>query len=145
MPFLYIMKVRLTKKEVTQLSYEIVGYAIKVHKRLGPGLLESVYEECLKYELEKNGYDVKQQLIIKIEYDELELESQLRLDLLVNDCVVVELKTVDSFHPIHEAKILTYMNLLKRPQGLLINFNTTNITKSTKPFVNEYFQMLDDE
>lgn len=139
------MKVNLTKKEVTQLSYEIVGYAIKVHKKLGPGLLESVYEECLKYELEKNGYDVKQQLIIKIEYDELELESQLRLDLLVNDCVVVELKTVDSFHPIHEAKIITYMNLLKRPQGLLINFNTTNITKSTKPFVNEYFQMLVDE
>ncbi len=139
------MKVRLTKKEVTQLSYEIVGYAIKVHKKLGPGLLESVYEECLKYELEKNGYDVKQQLIIKIDYDELELESQLRLDLLVNDCVVVELKTVESFHPLHEAKILTYMNLLKRPQGLLINFNTTNITKSTKPFVNEYFKMLDDE
>jgi GxxExxY protein len=139
------MRVSLTKKEVTQLSYEIVGYAIKVHKKLGPGLLESVYEECLKYELEKNGYDVKQQLIIKIEYDELELESQLRLDLLVNDCIVVELKTVDNFHPIHEAKILTYMNLLKRPQGLLINFNATNITKSTKPFVNEYFQMLDDE
>jgi GxxExxY protein len=111
---------------------------------LGPGLLESVYEECLKYELEKNGYDVKQQLIIKIEYDDLELESELRLDLLVNDCVVVELKTVDTFHPIHEAKILTYMNLLKRPQGLLINFNTTNITKSTKPFVNDYFQMLED-
>ena len=145
MPFLFNMKVNLTKKEVTQLSYEIVGYAIKVHKKLGPGLLESEYEECLKYELEKNGYDVKQQLIIKIEYDELELESKLRLDLLVNDCVVVELKTVDNFHPIHEAKILTYMNLLKRPQGLLINFNTTNITKSTKPFVNEYFQMLDDK
>ncbi|WP_112084859.1 GxxExxY protein [Flavobacterium lacus] len=139
------MKIQLTKKEVTQLSYEIVGYAIKVHKKLGPVLLESVYEECLKYELEKNGYDVKQQLIIKIDYDELELESQLRLDLLVNDCVVVELKTEESFHPLHEAKILTYMNLLKRPQGLLINFNTTNITKSTKPFVNEYFQMLDDE
>jgi len=145
MPLLRIMKIQLTKKEVTQLSYEIVGFAIKVHKKLGPGLLESVYEECLKYELEKNGYDVKQQLIIKIDYDELELESQLRLDLLVNDCVVVELKTVESFHPLHEAKILTYMNLLKRPQGLLINFNTTNITKSTKPFVNEYFQMLDDE
>lgn len=139
------MKINLTKKEVTQLSYAIVGYAIKVHKKLGPFLLESVYEECLKYELEKNGYDVKQQLIIKIDYDELELESQLRLDLLVNDFVVVELKTVDKFHPIHEAKILTYMNLLKRPQGLLINFNTTNITKSTNPFVNEYFQMLDDK
>ena len=138
------MKIRLTKKEVTQLSYDIVGFAIKVHKKLGPGLLESVYEECLKYELEKNGYDVKQQLIIKIEYDDLELESELRLDLLVNDCVVVELKTVDTFHPIHEAKILTYMNLLKRPQGLLINFFTTNITKSTKPFVNDYFQMLED-
>ena len=138
------MKIRLTKKEVTQLSYDIVGFAIKVHKKLGPGLLESVYEKCLKYELEKNGYDVKQQLIIKIDYDDLELESELRLDLLVNDCVVVELKTIDTFHPIHDAKILTYMNLLKRPQGLLINFNTTNITKSTKPFVNDYFQMLED-
>lgn len=135
----------MTKKEITQLSYEIVGCAIKVHKKLGPGLLESIYEECLKYELLKNGFDVKQQVPIKIEYDDLILEKEYRFDLLVNDCIVVELKTVDKFEPIHEAIILTYMNILEIPQGLLINFKTTNITKSTKPFVNEYYRMLDDE
>ncbi|GGA68791.1 hypothetical protein GCM10008015_06990 [Flavobacterium palustre] len=134
----------MTKKEITQLSFEITGYAIKVHKKLGPGLLENVYEQCLKYELEKNGYDVKQQLIVKIEYDELELESNLRIDLLVNDLIVVELKSVENILPIHEAQLLTYMKILEKPQGLLINFNTTNITKSLKPFVNEYFSMLDE-
>lgn len=139
------MKITLTKKEVTQLSYEIIGFAIKVHKKLGPGLLESIYEECLKYELEINGYDVKQQLTVKVDYYDLQSETELRIDLLVNDCVVVELKTVDDFHPIHEAKLISYMKLLERPQGLLINFNTTNITKSTKPFVNEYFARLKDE
>jgi len=139
------MKITLTKKEVTQLSYEIIGFAIKVHKKLGCGLLESIYEECLKYELERNGYDVKQQLTVKIDYYDLESVADLRIDLLVNDCVVVELKTVDNFHPIHEAKLLSYMKLLEGPQGLLINFNTTNITKSTKPFVNEYFASLKNE
>ncbi len=138
------MKVKMTKKQVTQLSFEIVGFAIKVHKKLGPGLLESIYEECLKYELEKNGYDVKQQLTVKIDYYDLESETELRVDLLVNDCVVVELKAVNEFHPIHSAILMTYMKLLERPQGLLINFNTTNITKSTKPFVNEYFNRLED-
>ena len=135
----------MTKKEVTQLSYEIVGCAIKVHKKLGPGLLESIYEECLKYELLKKGFDVKQQVPIRIEYDDLILEKEYRFDLLVNDCVVVELKTVDKFEAIHEAIILTYMNILEIPQGLLINFKTTNITKSTKPFVNDYYRMLDNE
>lgn len=135
----------MTKKEVTKLSFEITGFAIKVHKKLGPGLLESVYEKCLKFELERNGYDVKQQLSVKIDYDDLELDSSLRIDLLVNDCVVVELKAVETVMPIHEAQLLTYMKLLEKPQGLLINFNTTNITKSLKPFVNEYFSMLVEE
>ena len=126
------------------MSYEI-GCAIKVHKKLGPGLLESIYEECLKYELLKNGFEVKQQVPIKIEYDDLVFEKEYRFDLLVNDCIVVELKTVDKFEPIHEAIILTYMNILEIPQGLLINFKTNNITKSTKPFINEYYRMLDDE
>ncbi|NRT14530.1 GxxExxY protein [Flavobacterium sp. 28A] len=133
----------MTQKEVTNLSYQITGLAIKVHKALGPGLLESVYEQCLKFELERNGFDVKQQLVVKIEYDGLELESDLRIDLLVNDCVVVELKAIENVLPIHEAQLLTYMKLLQKPQGLLINFNTTNITKSMKPFVNEYFKRLD--
>jgi GxxExxY protein len=135
----------MTKKEVTQLSYEIIGFAIKVHKELGPGLLESIYEKCLKHELESNGYDVKQQLIVKINYFDLKTETDLKLDLLANDCVIVELKAVENILPIHEAQLLSYMKLLRRPQGLLINFKTTNITKSSKPFVNEYFTMLSDE
>lgn len=134
----------MTKKEVTQLAYEITGLAIKVHKALGPGLLESIYEKCLKYELEQNGYDVKQQLVVKIDYYDLELESDLRIDLLVNDCVVVELKAIENLLPIHEAQLLTYMKLLQRPQGLLINFNTLNVTKSMKPLVNDHFARLID-
>lgn len=132
----------MTQKEVTQLSYEITGFAIKVHKILGPGLLESVYERCLKYEFESNGYDVKQQLTVKVNYEDIEFETDMKIDLLVNDCVVVELKTVENILPIHEAQLLTYIKLLRKPQSLLINFNTTNITKSMKPFVNEYFSRL---
>ncbi|HET7115323.1 MAG TPA: GxxExxY protein, partial [Hanamia sp.] len=120
----------MTKREVTQLSYEITGLAIKVHKALGPGLLESVYERCLKYELEKNGYDVKQQMNVPVVYDSLVIVTDLRLDLLVNDCVVVELKAIENVPPVEEAKLLTYMKLLQKPQGLLINFFTDNITKS---------------
>ena len=99
----------------------------------------------LKYELEQNGHSVQQQVNIEVDYYDLQLQNSLRLDLLVNDCIIVELKTVDKFHPIDEAKLLTYMKLLSIPQGLLINFNTTNITKSTKPLVNEYFVRLADE
>jgi GxxExxY protein len=128
---------------VTQLSYEITGYAIKVHKELGPGLLESVYEKCLKYELETNGYSVRQQLSVPIQYYDLEIDADLRLDLLVNDIIIVELKAVEAILPIHEAQLLTYMKLLEIPQGLLINFYTLNISKSLKPFVNEFFTRLD--
>ena len=134
----------MTKKEVTQLSYDIIGMAIKVHKELGAGLLESIYEDCLKYELIKNGYTVKQQLIVPINYDDHLMETKLVVDLLVNDTVVVELKAIEEISPIHEAQLLTYMKVLKKPQGLLINFFSQNITKSMKPFVNEYFNMLTD-
>lgn len=133
----------MTKKEVTQLSYEITGYAIKVHKMLGPGLLESVYEKCLTYELIKNGYIVQQQLKVPLTYIDLEFETELRLDLLINDTIIVELKTVENILPVHEAQLLTYMKLLKKPQGLLINFFTDNITKSMKPMVNEFFVDLE--
>ena len=135
----------MTRKEITQLSYQITGCAIKVHKALGPGLLESVYEKCLKYELIERGYKVEQQLSIPIQYGDLYLDVDLRLDLLVNNNVIVELKTVEKLLPVHEAQILTYMKLLKKPQGLLINFYTDNITKSLKPFVNEYFHLLPEE
>ena len=134
----------MTKKEVTQLSYKIVGCAIEVHKELGPGLLESVYEKCLRRELELKGYKVKQQINIPVEYKGISLDVDLRLDLLVNDTIIVELKAIENILPVHEAQLLTYMKLLKKPQGLLINFFTDNITKSMKPFVNEIFKELDD-
>jgi GxxExxY protein len=134
----------MTKKQITQMSYEIIGLAIKVHKHLGPGLLESIYEKCLTYELSKNGFKVESQKKVSIYYDEIEFDSDMRLDLLVNDCIILELKSVSQLLPIHEAQILSYMKLLKKPQGLLINFNSTRLTNSTKPLVNEYFNLLKD-
>lgn len=108
------------------------------------GLLESVYEKCLKYELEKSGYKVDQQMLVPVIYDNIEMDIDLRLDLLVNDLVVVELKAIEHILPVHEAQILTYMKLLQKPQGLLINFFTDNISKAMKPFVNEIFRNLPD-
>lgn len=132
----------ITKRAVTQLSYDIIGLAIKVHENLGPGLLESIYEECLKNELVKNGYEVKQQLTVPIIYDGVQMSTKLIVDLLVNNCIIIEIKAQEETLPVHEAQLLTYMKVLKKPQGLLINFFTTNITKSMKPFVNEYFNEL---
>ncbi|MFC4142156.1 GxxExxY protein [Pedobacter mendelii] len=134
----------MTKRQVKQLSYDITGYAIKVHKALGPGLLESVYEKCLKFELERNGHHVIQKAIVPIEYDGLELDIDLKVDLYVDNCIVIELKTVENILPIHEAQILTYMKLLCAPQGLIINFYTDNITKSLKPFVSNFYNILQD-
>ncbi|RDC57171.1 GxxExxY protein [Pedobacter chinensis] len=131
----------MTKKEITQLSFEIIGCAIKVHKALGPGLMESIYEKCLRYELEKNGFKVSQQFLIPIIYDEMEMDIDLRLDLLIEDSIVVEVKAITNILPVHEAQILTYMKLVNAPQGILINFYTDNITKSAKYFVNDFFRI----
>ncbi len=135
----------MTKKQITQLSYEITGCAITVHKALGPGLLESVYQKGLTHELSKRGYSVIQQVAVPVYYDDQVIDTELKLDLLVNDTIVIELKAVENKLPVHEAQLLTYMKLLKKPQGLLINFYTDNITKSLKPFVNEYFKQLADD
>ncbi|MBF6607443.1 MAG: GxxExxY protein [Flavobacterium sp.] len=132
----------MTKKDVTQLSYEIVGCAITVHKALGPGLLESVYEKCLREELEHHGFTVLSQQRVQLNYRNIIIDTELRLDLLVNDVIIVEIKSIENLLPVHEAQLLTYMSLLQKPQGLLINFYTHNITKSIKPLVNEYFKAL---
>jgi GxxExxY protein len=134
----------MTKKEVTQLSYDIVGCAITVHKILGPGLLESVYEKCLKEELEFQGFKVETQKKVKLKYRSMDIETELRLDLLVNDVIIVEIKSIENILPVHEAQLLTYMSLLEKPQGLLINFYTDNITKSIKPLVNQIFKNLNE-
>lgn len=135
----------ISKKQITQLSYEITGLAIKVHKCLGPGLLESVYEECLKHELLKKGYKVQQQKLVPVYYDGQLLETRLKLDLMVNNLIIIELKTVEYLLPVHEAQLMTYMKLSGVPQGLLINFYTDNITKSMRPLVNDFFRELPDE
>lgn len=132
----------MTKAEVTQLSYDIIGCAIKVHKELGPGLLESVYELCLAYELKERGFFVDQQISTKINYGKIEIETPLKVDLLVNNTIIIEIKTVESLLPVHQAQLMTYMKILKKPQGLLINFYTDNITKSMVPLINEYFTKL---
>ena len=136
----------ITQKQINDLTYKIIGYAIEVHKELGPGLLESIYEKCLAHLLQLNGHKVSRQQVVPINFQGLYLDCDLRYDLLVDELIVVELKTVDEFHPVHEAKLLTYLKLLKKPKGILINFNCTNIFKEKqKTLVTEYFRDLPKE
>jgi GxxExxY protein len=132
----------LTQKYVNQLSYNIVGCAIEVHKLLGPGLLESVYETCFAEELLENGLKVDRQLNVPIIYKEKELGCNLVLDILVENVVIIELKAVEVMIPIYKAQLLSYLKLTKRPKGILINFNTENITKNLVPLVTEEFAKL---
>jgi GxxExxY protein len=135
-----------TRKEINQLSRAIIGFAIEVHKELGPGLLESIYEKCLSHLLILNGYKVDRQQTIPLNFRGLNLDCELRFDLLVNDQIIVELKTVEELLPIHEAQLLTYLKLLKKPKGILINFNCLNIFKEGQlTFVTEYFRNLPEE
>ena len=114
---------KLSKKELKNLVYQVNGAAIEVHKALGPGLLESVYHQCLLKELELRNIKYISENPVPIEYKSYNLETKLRCDFLIEDVLVVELKSVSEVNSIFEAQILTYMNLLKVPIGLLINFN----------------------
>jgi GxxExxY protein len=106
------------------LTGAIIGAAIEVQKALGPGLLESIYEECLSVELTDRGLTVKRQLLVPISYKGRTFECGFRLDLLVEDTVIVELKAIEKVLPVHEAQLLSHMKLLKKRVGLLINFNS---------------------
>ncbi|MCK4421931.1 GxxExxY protein [candidate division WOR-3 bacterium] len=106
-----------------KLSREIIGAAIEVHKTLGPGLLESAYEECLCYEIKFRGFDIKRQSPLQVRYKDINLECGYRIDILIEDKVIVELKTVENIEPIHKAQLLTYLRLSNKWLGLLINFN----------------------
>ena len=132
-----------TKSYLNDLSYKIVGCAIEVHKHLGPGLLESVYQDCMKRELFIKGIKYKSQLVVPVEYKGMALDTEYRLDFLIEDEIVVELKAMDGLLPVHEAQLLTYMKLLLKPKGISINFNCANIVKDgTKQMVNEFFSIL---
>jgi GxxExxY protein len=111
------------KLRYEDLTREIIGAAIEVHKAVGPGLLEGVYEECLCHELTLRKLHFERQLIVPVTYKSVKMDCGYRLDLLVENVVILELKSVDRIHPIFEAQLLTYMRLLEKPVGLLINFN----------------------
>ena len=118
-----------------KLTYDILGCAYRVHTSLGPGLLESTYEVCLEYELIKNGFDVVRQLALPVVYNEIRLDAGYRIDLMVNDEVIIEIKSVDEIAPIHTAQVLTYLKLSKRRLAFLINFNETNLKDGIRRLV----------
>jgi GxxExxY protein len=136
---------RITKKYLDELTYAVIGCAIEEHKNLGPGLLESVYEKCFMRELELKGIGYQSQLAIDLDYKGLFVDALLRFDVLVEDILLVELKSIEGFLPIHDAISLSYMRLLKKPKGILINFNCTNIFKNgQKTLVNDLYKLLPD-
>lgn len=122
-------------RETDHIANKIVDAAFQVHWNLGPGLLESVYEECLAYELKKKGLKFRRQVPVPIYYDGVLLDTKLRLDLLVEEKIVLELKTVEAIHPIHEAQLLTYLRMTSHRLGFLINFNVHLIKDGIKRVV----------
>ena len=136
---------KITQKYINDLAYKIVGCTIEVHKHLGPGLLESVYEKCLLQELKEQGLSVKSQVQVPIYYKDTLLENDLKLDILVNDLIIIELKAVETMIPVFKAQLLSYLKLTGKPKGLLINFHTENITKHLVSLVTEEFAILPKE
>jgi GxxExxY protein len=121
--------------ELNEVTKRIIGCAIEVHKNLGPGLLESAYEECLTFELEKAGLKFKRQQSTPVVYKEIKLDCGYRIDILVENLVIVELKVVDVIIPVHEAQLLTYLKFSGKRIGLLINFNVTTLKDGIRRFI----------
>ena len=121
---------------LSEISGAVVDAAMKVHTALGPGLLESAYEGCLAHELRKRGHEVTIQLSLPVVYDGVSIDAGYRIDLLVDDAVIVELKAVDRIAPVHEAQLLTYLKLSGKKIGLLINFNVAHLKDGIKRMVN---------
>ena len=143
---------QITKKYINDLTYQVIGCAIEVHKHLGPGLLESIYEKCFLRELNLRGLATKSQIWVPLEYKGLLLDTELRLDVLVEDLLCVELKAQEGLLPIHDAILLSYMQMLQKPKGILIrrmlciNFHCVNIFKEgQKTLVNHLFSQLPEE
>ncbi len=120
--------------ETNRITERIIGCAIEVHKHLGPGLLESAYEECLVYELQNTGLNVVRQRPVPVIYKDIHLDYGYRIDLLVENTVIIELKAVELISPVHEAQILTYMKFAHKSIGLLINFNVALLKNGLKRY-----------
>jgi len=133
----------MTQKYLNELTYIIIGAAIEVHKELGPGLLESIYEKCLAHLLKEKGLQIITQQKVPLLFRGLYLDCDLRFDLMVENSIIVEIKAIDGLLPIHEAQLLTYLKLLEKPKGILLNFNCINIFKEgQKTMVTELYSSL---
>ena len=132
----------MTQKEINDIAYKIIGCAIEVHKNLGPGLLESVYHSCLIEELIQAGLYVQSQIYVPVIYKGKDLGGILKLDLIVDNLVIVELKAVDVMIPLYKAQLLSYLKLTGKPKGLLINFHCENIIEQMTPLVTSEFAKL---
>ena len=137
---------KITKKYIDHLTYQIIGCAIEVHKVLGPGLLESIYEKCFVHELGLRGLQYKSQQKVPINYKGISMEADLRYDVLVEDLIIVELKACEGIVPIFEAIVLSYMEMTGKPKGIIINFHCLNIFKEgQRTLVNKIYSALPDE
>jgi GxxExxY protein len=123
---------------IDEIASVIVDCAFKVHTKLGPGLLESAYEACLSHELKKRGLKVDRQIPQPVHYDDIIIDVGYRLDLLVNDSIIIELKAVENVLPIHQAQLMTYLRLSEKTLGFLINFNTVLIKNGIKRIANNF-------
>lgn len=127
-----------SREELNEISGKIIELSIKVHKALGPGMLEGAYEICLMHELVRNGFKVESQLTLPIIYDGIRLDAGYRVDLLVEDSVIVELKAIDRLLPVHEAQLLSYLRMSNLSLGLLINFNVRLLRDGVRRIVNNF-------
>jgi GxxExxY protein len=137
---------QVTQQHLDELTYKIIGAAIEVHKHLGPGLLESVYQKCFLHELTLRGLSWEAQRTIPFVYKGISVENDLRYDVLVEDLIITELKSNEGIAPIHISITLTYMRMMEKAKGVIINFNCTNIFKEgQKTLVNDLFAKLPKE
>lgn len=127
-----------TQDQLNEISGKVIEFAIKVHTALGPGMLEGAYEICLMHELVSNGFKVKSQVTLPIIYHGIRLDAGYRIDLLVEDSVIIELKAIDRLIPVHEAQLLSYLRMSDLRLGLLINFNVRLLRDGVRRVVNNF-------
>lgn len=133
-----------TKTFLKDISFATIGCIIEVHKNLGPGLLESVYQLCLVEELKSNGISFKNNVHVPVRYKDADVGGILKIDLLIEDVLILELKAVETMHPVYKAQLLTYLKLADKPKGLLVNFNCEIIKDNITSIVTEKFRSLAD-
>ena len=125
-------------KRIDEISGDVIGAAMAIHRELGPGLLESVYETILASKLSRLGYEVEQQKALALVYEDMHFPAAFKIDLLVDQRLVVELKSVERLQPVHSKQLLTYLRLMKLPVGLLVNFGCDTLKEGVKRVVNNY-------